>query len=202
MLSEGERQLVSEAVREAESRTAGEIVVVVARAASSYRSVSLVYALLGALAAPWPLIAATDLSASRIFMLQLAVALLVLAVPSWPALRLALVPRFVKRSRGREAAAREFVARGLTRTRGRTGVLIYVAAAERYAEVMADTGLAARVDERIWRTTIEALVMALRDGRYADGLVAAVRRVGAILSEHAPSVADDSDELPNKVILV
>ena len=202
MLSEAERDRVSEAVREAESRTAGEIVVVVARAASGYRSVPLVYALLGALATPWPLIAATDQSASRIFMLQLAVAVVLLAVLSWPGLRLALVPRLVKRARGREAAAREFVARGLTRTRGRTGVLIYVAEAERYAEVIADTGIADRVDQGVWRTAIEELVTALRQGRGPDGLVAAVARVGNILAEHAPPTADDADELINKVILI
>ncbi len=202
MLSEAERERVAEAVREAESRTAGEIIVVVARAASGYRSVPLVYALLGALATPWPFIAATDLSASRIFMLQLATAVVFLAVLSWPAWRLALVPAFVKRARGREAAAREFLARGLTRTRGRTGVLIYVAHAERYAEVIADTGIADRVDQAVWRATIEELVTALRDGRHADGLVAAVGRVGAILAEHAPVLADDADELPNKVILI
>ena len=127
---------------------------------------------------------------------------MLLAVLSWPALRLALVPTFVKRARGREAAAREFVARGLTRTRGRTGVLIYVAQAERYAEVIADKGIADRVDQAVWRATIEELVTALRDGRHADGLVAAVGRVGAILAEHAPILADDADELPNKVILI
>jgi putative membrane protein len=202
MLSEPERERVAEAVREAESRTAGEIVVVVARAASGYRSVPLVYALLGALATPWPLIAATGLSASRIFMLQLAVALVLLAVLSWPGLRLALVPTFMKRARGREAAAREFVGRGLTRTRGRTGVLIYVAEAERYAEVIADTGIADRVDEGVWRAGIEDLVTALREGRGAEGLVAAVGRVGAILAEHAPVRAEEGDELPNKVILI
>jgi putative membrane protein len=202
MLTEAERERVAEAVREAESHTAGEIVVVVAAAASSYRSVPLVYALLGALAAPWPLILATDLSASRIFMLQLAAAVVLLAVLSWPGLRLAFVPAFVRRARGREAAAREFVARGLTRTRGRTGVLIYVADAERYAEVVADTGIADRVDQGVWRDAIEELVTALREGRGPEGLVAAVARVGAILAEHAPPRADDADELPNKVILI
>jgi putative membrane protein len=202
MLSEAERERVAQAVSDAETRTAGEIVVVVARAASGYRTVPAVGALLAALATPWPLIAATALSASRIILIQLAVALIVAAVLSLPRMRLALVPAFVKRSRGREAAAREFVARGLTRTRGRTGMLIYVAEAERYAEVIADTGIATQVDEGVWRETIEELVAALRESRGADGLAAAVARVGAILAEHAPRQADDADELPNRVILI
>jgi putative membrane protein len=202
MLSEAERERVAEAVRQAERGTAGEIVVVIARAASGYRSVALVYALLGALATPWPLIAATALSASRIVMLQLAVTLVLLVVLSWPALRLPLVPMIIKRARGRDAAAREFVARGLTRTCGRMGVLIYVAEAERYAEVIADTGVADRIDEGVWRATIEELVTALRESRGPEGLVAAVAAIGIILAEHAPPPADDTDELPNKVIVI
>jgi putative membrane protein len=202
MLSPAECKRVAEAIEEAERHTAGEIVVVVARAASSYRSTTLVYALVGALLTPWLLIWATPLSATRIFLLQIAVAVVLALVLSGRKTRLRLVPRFVRRARAREAAAREFVARGLTRTRGRTGVLIYVAQAERYAEVLADIGIADQVDGRVWRQTIEDLVSALRDGGAAEGLATAVSRVGGILAEHAPPTRDGADELPNKVILV
>jgi putative membrane protein len=77
-----------------------------------------------------------------------------------------------------------------------------VAAAEHYAEVVADSGIAARVDEQVWRDTITELVEALRAGRAADGLAAAVYRVGDILAEHAPARLADANELPNKVILI
>jgi putative membrane protein len=202
MLSTADRERVAAAIRAAEANTAGEIVVVVARQASGYRSVALLYALIGALAAPWPLISLSELPASRIFIVQLAVALVLTAAFSWAGRRLALVPRWIKRARAREAAAREFLARGLTRTRGRTGVLIFVALGERYAEVIADAGIADRVDPSVWRDTIAELIEALRESRTADGLIAAVARVGAILAEHAPSAGDDADELPNKVILI
>jgi putative membrane protein len=202
MLSEEERARVAAAIRDAERRTAGEIVVVVAARASAYRSVPLLYALLGGLAVPWPLIWLTGLSAARIFAIQLAAALVLMILLSLPQRRFAFVPAFIRRSRCREAAAREFLARGLTRTRERTGVLIYVAAAEHYAEVVADSGIADRVDEQVWRDTITGLVEALRGGRAADGLVAAVTRVGDILARHVPPRAADTDELPNKVILI
>jgi putative membrane protein len=202
MLSGEERERVAAAILEAETRTAGEIVVVVAARASAYRSVPLLYTLLGALALPWPLIALTQLSATRIFAAQLVAALVLILAFSWPGRRAALVPRFVKRARAREAAAREFAARGLTGTQGRTGVLLYVAVAERYAEVIADEGIAAPEDETIWRETITELVAALEAGRAADGLEAAVGRVGRVLAARAPPRADDRDELPNKVIVI
>ena len=111
------------------------------------------------------------------------------------------MPAAVRRARCREAAAREFRARGWS-ARGRTGVLIYVAAAEHYAEVVADAGIAAHVAETVWREAITELVTAIRAGRAADGLVAAIGRVGAVLAQHAPARSDDHDELPNKVILI
>jgi putative membrane protein len=202
MITAADRERLASAVREAEAGTAGEIVVVVAAQASGYRTVPVIWAFLGALAVPWPLIWITTLGPSRIYLVQLVAALVLSVALSFPKRRYALVPGFMKRARAHEAATREFVARGLTRTRDRTGVLIYVAAAEHYAEILADTGIADRVDEGVWRETIEELIEAIKAGRAADGLIAAVRRVGAILAEHAPPHADDADELPNKVILL
>jgi putative membrane protein len=202
MISDAERENLTAAIRDAEAGTAGEIVVVVADQASGYRSVPILWALLAALATPWPLIWITTLGPSRIFMVQLAVGVGLSILLSLPKRRYALVPGFIKRARAHEAAAREFLSRGLTRTRERTGVLIYVAAAEHYAEILADAGIADRVDADVWREAIAELVDAIKAGRPADGLLVAVRRVGAILAEHAPPRTDDTDELPNKVFLV
>ena len=202
MLTDAERGRVAAAIRDAESRTAGEIVVVVAARASAYRSMPLLYSLIGGLAMPWPLIWLTELSATRIFAIQLVTALGLLILLSLPQRRFAFVPPFIRRARCREAAAREFLARGLTRTRERTGVLIYVAAAEHYAEVVADSGIADHVDEQVWRDTITELIEAIRRERAAEGLVAAVYRIGEILAQHAPIRAADTNELPNKVILI
>ena len=123
-------------------------------------------------------------------------------VLSMPKRRYRLVPGFLKRARAHEAAAREFVARGISRTRARTGVLIFIAEAERYAEIVPDVGLADRVDRRVWREAMEGLVEAIKAGRTADGLAMTVRRLGDLLAEHAPPLGDDVDELPNRVIVL
>ena len=99
MLTLADRERISAVIREVEAETAGEIVVVVSRAAASYRSVPLLYGLLGALATPWPLIWLTYLSATRIFLVQIIIALALMVAFSWPARRFALVPGFIKRAR-------------------------------------------------------------------------------------------------------
>jgi putative membrane protein len=201
VLSAAERERVEAVIREAEARTAGEIVVVVARQAASYRSVPLGTALLVALATPWPLIGMTALSATRIFVVQLVLALAAALATSPATWRVRLVPQAIRRRRGREAAQREFDSRGLAGTQGRTGVLLFLAAAERHVEVIADLGISAVVEEAEWRAVIEGLVAALQRGETASGLVGAVERIGSILARHVPP-GSRGDELPNRLILL
>ncbi|MDF2689085.1 MAG: hypothetical protein K0Q80_2050 [Microvirga sp.] len=202
MLTTDDQTRLANAIRDVEDDTSGEIVVVVAERADTYRSIPLLWALLVALALPWPLIELTNLSMSRIFMLQLGAALILSLILSLPQLRYQLVPRSIKRAQAHEAASREFIRRGLTRTRDKTGVLIYVALAEHHAEILADTGIADRVGPDIWVEIIEELTATIKSGSMADGLVGAIRRAGAILAEHAPPRFEDEDELPNRIILI
>ncbi len=197
-----DRDAIAEAVRRAETNTAGEIVVVIDRAASSYRNVPVVMALALALFVPWPLISLTAMSAQRIFMIQLFCAVVLLGLLLWYGRGGRFVPGFVKRRRAHDAALREFTARGLTRTKGRTGVLLYVALQERYAEVLADSGIDGLVDQAIWNGVVEPLIGAAREDRLTEGLIAAVDAVGVVLARHVPPVPGDIDELPNKVILL
>jgi putative membrane protein len=197
-----DRDAVADAVRQAESLTSGEIVVVIDRAASSYRSVPLVMALALSLFVPWPLMLMTATSAPRIFLIQLVCAAVLMAALLWYGRGGRFVPGFVKRRRAHDVALREFTARGLSLTRGRTGVLLYVALQERYAEVLCDAGIDGKVDDGIWAGVVSTLLDAARQDRLRDGLVEAVGAVGRVLAQHAPRSADDVDELPNKVVVL
>ncbi|PTM40477.1 TPM domain-containing protein [Bosea sp. 124] len=201
-MDEQDRDAIAEAVRQAEGLTAAEIVVVIDHAASSYRTVPVVMALSLSLLVPWPLLALSETSAPRIFLIQLICAALLLGTLLWYGRGGRFVPGFVKRQRAHDVALREFTARGLTRTRQRTGVLLYVAIQERYAEILADTGIDGKVDQAVWDTIIESVLVAAREDRLRGGLVDAVRAVGAVLANHAPRRPDDVDELPNKVVML
>ena len=91
---------------------------------------------------PWPLIYVTQWSVQRIFLLQLVIFIVASLAFSWMPLRLMLVPRPVQRARAHRAALEQFVVRGVSRTRNRTGLLIFVSLAERYARIIADDGIA------------------------------------------------------------
>jgi putative membrane protein len=196
------RARLARAVARAEAGTAGEIVVMVSRRAGTYRSVVLLAALIAALLLPWPLIALTTWSAASIVLTQAGLVAALLLASRQERLRLALVPRGLRRARARDAARRAFWSRGLSLTRSRTGVLLYLSVAERHAEIVADLGVLGRIPQEAWDGILADLVRALGRGEAEAGLTAAVERVGARLAEHLPAGPDDPDELPNRVIVV
>jgi putative membrane protein len=184
--SKEDHEAVSAAIRNAEARTCGQLVCVLARASSDYIHIPLLWASALALITPWPLIYFTPWSVQRIFLVQLVVFLVAVLALSWGPLRFALVPGAVRRSRAHHAALEQFVVRGISHTQNRCGVLIFVSLAEHYARIIADEGIAAKVPNAEWQAAVDALTADMRGGRIAAGFIAAVERCGAVLAAHAP----------------
>jgi putative membrane protein len=200
MISQADHARVADAIRAAEAKTSGEIFCVIARQSSDYRLVPLAWAALIALATPAPLIYLTRWPAALIYLVQLVVFVAAALALSLPAIRFHLVPRRAKHDRAHAEALRQFFAQGLHHTANRTGVLIFASVAERYAEIVADEGINAKVTGEVWDKAIAALIDGIRQGRAADGFIAAIERCGAVLAEHFPPGALAADELPNKLV--
>jgi len=137
----------------------------------------------------------------RIFLLQLVAFFLAIVILSWPRLRMALVPRAVRRARAHRGAIEQFFLRGLANTTNRCGVLIFASMEEHYARVVADQGIAAKVPQSDWQETVDALVRHMREGRIAAGFVAAIERCGKTLAAHAPP-NETCDRLPDRIFVV
>jgi len=193
---------VAAAIREAEKRTSSQIVCVLARASSDYAHVPIIWASVAALFAPWPLIELTLWSVQRIFLIQLAVFLVAALLFALTPLRLALVPGAFKRAHAHRAAIEQFVIRRVGRTKNRSGVLIFVSLAERYARIIADDGIAEKVPSAEWQAAIAALTGQMCQGRIAAGLVAAIERCGTVLAAHAPPDGGGGNELPDRVYVM
>jgi putative membrane protein len=192
---------IAAAIREAEKRTRGQIVCVLAHAASAYAHIPILWSSLLALFTPWPLIYFTHWSVQRIFLMQLMVFLIAAVAFSWTPLRILLVPRAIQRARAHRAALEQFVLRGISRTRNRCGVLIFVSMAEHYARIVADEGVAQKVHALEWQSAIDALTSHMRQGRIAAGFIAAIERCGTVLAEHAPPDGS-ADELSDRLYVI
>jgi putative membrane protein len=200
-ISAEDYQAIASAIHTAEQRTCGQLVCVLAHASSNYAHIPLLWASALALILPWPLIYFTQWSVQWIFAAQIVAFLVFAMLLSWMPLRMALVPRAVRRARAHHTALEQFVVRRVSHTAKRTGVLIFVSLAERYARIIADEGIAAKVQNSEWQAAIDALIGHTRDGRIAAGFVAAVERCGAVLAEHAPPDGS-SNALPDRLYVM
>jgi putative membrane protein len=202
-LSDRDRARLSAAMRASEARTSGEIVCVLARTSSvGTTALPVVIAAVLALAAPWLLMALTAWSVQLILSIQLLVFLAASAIVCLPVVQTALMPRAVRRALAHRAATEQFVIRGIARTKQRTGILIFVSLAEHYARIIADDGIAARVPKAQWQGAVDSLVAHMREGRVADGFIAAIEICGEVLATHFPSGGGGDDELPDRLYLI
>ncbi len=98
----------------------------------------------------------------------------------------------------------QFAIRGIARKQDRSGILIFVSLAERYARIVADDGnSAARVSAKgLAGRPLTPLSQHMRDGRIADGFVAAIERCGGPLAQHFPRATSTRDELPDRIYLI
>ena len=210
---------LSDAVRDAEAGTAGEIVTIIADRSDAYHDVGLHYAVLAMLLVPilfaafpaWPdgvlhLITGgwsehdVPMLYLLLFFLMTLVFLTVRYGLAFMPLRLALTPKATRRRRVRRRAVELFRVGTEKRTTGRTGILIYLSMGEHMAEIVADEAIYTRVADTEWGDAMVAMIEQVREGRIADGMIAAVGKVGAILGAHLPRAADDNNELPDRVI--
>ncbi len=220
-LSPQDRDRVTAAVTAAEARTDGEIVTIMAPRSDAYDDVVLHWALLAAL------LALAVIAARPAFFLDLldrldgwaprpstgallALLLVILAAKFlvWrlilgvAPIRLALTPGAIKQRRVRARAIEAFRIAVESRTRASTGVLLYLSLAEHRAEIVADAAIHSRVAPEEWGEAMAALLAGIKAGRTGDGMAAAVERIGAVLAAHFPRSADDTDELPDRLILL
>ena len=101
-----------------------------------------------------------------------------------------------------ERAAQVFSTLRVWDTAGNNGVLIYVLLAERSIEIVADRGFADLVSPAEWAAICGEMETAFRDGRYEQGTLAAIARISELACRHFPAGPGDSNELPDRTVLL
>ncbi len=211
---------VGAAVAAAEARSNGEIVTIATGLSDRYHDVALhwaVAALIGTLAffaavpacltciAQWALGGWSPEPSPRellTVLLVVATALFTIALLAlrYMPLRLLLTPGSTKSRRVRRRAIDMFKVGAERRTIGRTGILLYLSAGERRAEIVADEAILNVTTPETWGEAMAALLTEVKAGRAGDGIVAAVGLIGAVLAEHFPRDRADLNEIPDKLI--
>jgi putative membrane protein len=218
-LNEADHAQVSAAIAAAEAGSDGEIVAIASDSSDAYHDVGLHYAALMAFAllalfaaAPalltrvhdlisgWSTEASLRETMTLALLFTLAGFVITLLALKWPPLRMALTPGATKTRRVRRRAIMLFKTGAERRTVGRTGILIYLSLAEHRAEIVADEAITAVTTPETWGEAMAALLEKVKAGRPGEGIAAAVGLIGAVLSQHFPKSAGDTNEIPDKLI--
>ena len=199
--SEVDQARIRQAVIDAESKTAGEIVPMLVTSSARYTEVELLGTITGLFVGILVEWLWSDPWGSHFFNL-------------WPAIGAAVgffvgrtpqVKRLLaSKSRIAEAvhtlALASFTQHGLHYTRDHTGILILVSLLEHRVEVLADRGINAKVEAGTWQEIVTILTNGLKSKQAADAYCRAIARCGEILAAHFPRQPDDKDELPNRLV--
>lgn len=197
---------IAEAIRKAEAETSGEIYAVLARSSDDYFFAAgfvatcgiLIASVFAAFLAHWYWF---DIRLP-IFGLAVLAAFVSAMVLLWfvPSIRMLLVPRRIRYKRAHLNALQQFLARNVHITEQRTGILLFVSMAEHYAEVIADAGINARVEQEEWNAIVSTLIHHASRAAVGEGFVEAIGQAGKLLSHHFLAGDDDVNELDDHLI--
>ncbi len=210
-LSEPEKQAIEACVKEVEKHTSGEIVPMVVSSSYHYPMSDMIGALVFALLISvgvtlaysfqkaWGGVTAMDL---WLFPAVFAVSFLLFheLVKRIPGLKRIFITKTEIAEEVEEAALTSFYRNGLSETRDRTGILIFISVFERKALVLADEGINAKVDTGVWQEVVDLVVDSIKARQQAEGICRAVRRCGELIRENFPVKSDDTDELGNLIV--
>jgi putative membrane protein len=206
LMSEEDHRAVSAAIAQAEEATDGEIYAVIARQSDDYFAPAAFAVSLAAILAAFVIAVALHyfwlpVDAWKFMIavvLAFGAALLVLVLA--PDLCIRLVPRQTAHRRAHMSAAQQFLARNIHRTKARTGVLLFVSVAERYAEVIADEAINSKIDQDGWDSIVNMLLEGASRRDYAGGFLNAIQASGKLLAVHFPKSRTDRNELDDHVV--
>ncbi|HET8942839.1 MAG TPA: TPM domain-containing protein [Rudaea sp.] len=109
-----------------------------------------------------------------------------------------------KRTTPRQRAQEVFSHLRVWDTQQNSGVLIYVLLADHAIEIVADRGIAAKVDAEQWQSICTQIQKRFVAGEFEQGAIESVTAVSDVLTLHFPRNADspDANELPDRPVLL
>ncbi len=197
-----ERERIENATKQAETRTIGEIVVMVVDRSDDYFDGevigSVVFGSLSSL-----MISILFFKASLWFFIPFSFIFFFpfrFVFRKYHTLRTAFLSARRREKAVRHRAIRAFHEKGLTRTKEHTGVLFFISLLERKVWILADRGIHERIGQDTLNKFAAEVSKGIAQGRACDALCDAIKEAGELLATHFPIRPGDIDELSNGLI--
>ncbi len=198
--SDQAKTAVKNAIVRAESTTSAEVVVTVKPRSSHYREFDYVVGAFFALAMLCGLMfhpAELDENWFPVAVIAAFALGALISATFWP-LKRAFIRKGRLEAEVQKAAREAFVRMGIHGTSGRTGMLVYVSAFEKRAELVLDLGLDPAKLGAAWPAARARIETSAGEGN-VEQFAQAVAEIGKALEGVLPRSADDVNELPDEV---
>lgn len=198
-----EHKRITTIIKEVESRTDGEVVVMVVDSSAPYVEAEFLGAIiLGSFLA----LVLTDLIFHDSLLYYIPLSILFFFPFRWlcaklPGLKVLFLSLKRKEEMVKLRALTAFYEKGLYKTRHHTGVLFFLSLLERKVWVLADKGLHARMDQETLDEFARIVSKGIREGRACEALKEAIEGIGRLLAQHFPVSPGDTDELTDHVMI-
>jgi len=110
-----------------------------------------------------------------------------------------IVSNKVKQQKVEERAMQHYMQSGISYTRDRTGILIFVSYLEKRVVLLADTGINEKIEQHEWQKIVDHIIAGIKDEQLTRNLVDAIEDCGKLLQKHFPIKDDDTNELDNDI---
>jgi putative membrane protein len=206
---------IKEAVKEAESKTSGEIATAFVKESDDYASYELIFAIICGFFYFFALMFFAQriehrmqevfwgYSSSYLLMVFGFTTFVVIAVfyllSNIPFIDRLIIPKTVMMRKVNQRATRHFLESGVYDTKDRTGILIFISLLERRVELLADKGISEKIPQEKWDYIVSYIIDGVKSGQLTKHLTEAILDCGTLLATHFPIQPDDVNELKDDV---
>ena len=198
-LTDDEKSSITQAIHEIESKVDAELVTVICQRSDDYYFIPCLWAALVALSFPGVLSIA-NIQLEHEYLWQVSLFFVIAALLQYSPLKFAVIPSYIKQERASRYAQQLFTMQGIHLTKNNTGILLFVSLDEKYTEIIADKGIAAKVDQQQWQSIIDEFTDLIKQHNIAKAYLTAIRRCGDLLLQYFPSESKKSNQLSDHLI--
>lgn len=216
-IDENSKSKIDQAIKEVESKTTGEIAVAVAPESDSYSFYELLFSLiLGAVVFTALILLSNQIipklekhfwEMPRWFFaaftgsISFIVVAICFALTNIPFIDRKIIPPSVKNEAVESKAESTFFRAGINKTKEASGILIYISYLEQKVRILADFGIASKIEVSAWNQIAKNLADNLKSNA-TEAICDAVKDCGKILEENFPAKEENPDEISNELIIL
>lgn len=201
LLTEQEKNEITQAIKEAEKQTSCEIVVAEISHCDDYNSArftaGIILALIFALFA-YLLYPANILGLVLGEMVGFLIGFLIINPISF--IKRLLVSKRKIQDEVHYRALAEFYKHGLYKTKDENGILIMLSVFERMVVILGDKGINAKIPSDYWETIKDKIIMGIKLKKGGVTIAETIKFMTNDIKKYFPVKPDDKNELPNEVI--